>query len=38
MVIASDMRRAKPSSNHEQNFGDGAASLVIGDTDVAPIH
>ncbi len=35
MVIASDMRRAKPSSNHEQNFGDGAASLVIGDTDVA---
>ncbi|MBW2217777.1 MAG: hydroxymethylglutaryl-CoA synthase family protein, partial [Deltaproteobacteria bacterium] len=35
MVIASDMRRAKPSSNHEQNFGDGAASLVIGDTAVA---
>ncbi len=35
MVIASDMRRPKPLSNHEQNFGDGAASLVIGDTDVA---
>ncbi len=35
MVVASDMRRAKPGSNHEQNFGDGAASLVIGDTDVA---
>ncbi|SPD73596.1 conserved hypothetical protein [uncultured Desulfobacterium sp.] len=35
MVIASDMRRAKPNSNHEPNFGDGAASLVIGDTDVA---
>jgi len=35
MVIASDMRPGKPGSNHEQNFGDGAASLVIGDTDVA---
>jgi len=35
MVVASDMRSAKPGSNHEQNFGDGAASVVIGDTDVA---
>lgn len=35
MVIASDMRPAKPGSSHEQNFGDGAASLIIGDTDVA---
>ena len=35
MVTASDTRPGKPGSAFEQNFGDGAASLVIGDTDVA---
>jgi len=35
LVTASDARPAAPGSALEQNFGDGAAALLIGDTDVA---
>jgi len=35
MVTASDCRPSAPGSALEQNFGDGAAALLIGDTDVA---
>ncbi|MFC2013588.1 hydroxymethylglutaryl-CoA synthase family protein [Chloroflexota bacterium] len=34
MVTASDTRPATPGSGLEQNVGDGAAALLIGDTDV----
>ena len=34
LVIASDSRPATPGSALEMNFGDGAAALLIGDTDV----
>ncbi len=35
MIIASDCRIGAPSSEFERNCGDGAASLLIGDSDVA---
>jgi 3-hydroxy-3-methylglutaryl CoA synthase len=35
MVAAADCRLGIPGSALEQNFGDGAAALMIGDTDVA---
>ncbi|MEO8605831.1 MAG: 3-oxoacyl-[acyl-carrier-protein] synthase III C-terminal domain-containing protein [bacterium] len=35
LVIASDCRPAAPRSAVERNVGDGAAALLIGDTDVA---
>jgi hydroxymethylglutaryl-CoA synthase len=35
MVAASDCRLGTPGSDLEQIFGDGAAALLIGDTDVA---
>ncbi len=35
MVAASDCRLGTPGSNIEQNCGDGAGALLIGDTDVA---
>ena len=35
MVVASDSRLGTPGSPLEQNFGDGAGALLIGDTDVA---
>jgi len=35
IVTASDSRPSAPGSALEQNFGDGAAALLIGDTDVA---
>lgn len=31
LVIAADSRRARPSSAHEQTFGDGAVSLLLGE-------
>jgi len=34
MVAATDCRKGQPQSNYEQDFGDGAAALLIGDTDV----
>ncbi len=34
LVIGSDHRVARPGSQHEQLFGDGAAALLIGDTGV----
>ena len=35
LVVASDCRLAAPRSGLERNFGDGAAALLIGDSDVA---
>lgn len=35
MVAAADCRLGTPGSALEQNFGDGAGALLIGDTDVA---
>ena len=35
MVVASDCRLGAPGSTIEQNCGDGAGALLIGDTDVA---
>ena len=35
LVVASDCRMAAPRSALERNVGDGAAALLIGDTDVA---
>lgn len=35
MVVASDCRLGTPGSPLEQNFGDGAGALLIGDKDVA---
>lgn len=35
LVVASDCRVAAPSSQFEKLFGDGAASVLIGDSDVA---
>ena len=34
MVAAADCRKGQPQSNYEQDFGDGAAALLIGDKDV----
>jgi len=34
VVAASDMRLGWPTSPQESNFGDGAAALLVGDTDV----
>lgn len=34
MAVASDCRLAAPNSTFEADFGDGAAALLIGDTDV----
>jgi 3-hydroxy-3-methylglutaryl CoA synthase len=34
LVIASDSRLGYPQSNWEQNFGDGAAALLVGNSDV----
>ncbi|MDO8491326.1 MAG: zinc ribbon domain-containing protein, partial [Dehalococcoidia bacterium] len=34
MVVASDCRLGRPRSSIEQNGGDGAAALLLGDTDV----
>ncbi len=34
LVTASDMRRAKAATFYEMWFGDGAASVTVGDTDV----
>jgi len=35
LVVASDLRIAKPGSEFETIYGDGAAALLIGDSDVA---
>jgi len=35
MIVAADCRLGVPQSGHEQNFGDGAAALLIGDENVA---
>jgi hydroxymethylglutaryl-CoA synthase len=35
MVTASDCRLGTPQSTYEQDFGDGAAALLIGDEDIA---
>ena len=35
LVVAADCRQGIPKSSFEQNFGDGAAALLIGETDVA---
>jgi len=35
MVTAADSRLGIPGSPYEQNFGDGAGALLIGDSDVA---
>ncbi|MFQ5665208.1 MAG: 3-oxoacyl-[acyl-carrier-protein] synthase III C-terminal domain-containing protein [Candidatus Binatia bacterium] len=35
LVVASDCRLAPPRSALERNFGDGAAAVLVGDTDVA---
>ena len=35
LVVASDLRVAAPSSEYEPLFGDGAAALLVGDSDVA---
>jgi hydroxymethylglutaryl-CoA synthase len=35
MVAAADCRMGVPGTSLEQNFGDGAAAFLIGDTDVA---
>jgi len=34
LVSAADLRIGKPRSQFEMNFGDGAAALLVGDTDV----
>ncbi len=35
LVVASDRRLPAPASEFEKTFGDGAAALIIGDSDVA---
>lgn len=35
MVTAADVRGAYPKSDQEQMFGDGAAAVMVGDTDLA---
>ena len=35
LVVATDSRMGAPGTEFEQNCGDGAAALIIGDTDVA---
>jgi hydroxymethylglutaryl-CoA synthase len=35
LVVASDCRMGAPGTEFEQNCGDGAAAVVVGDTDVA---
>jgi len=34
LVVAADKRQAEPESNEEQSFGDGAATLILGQEDV----
>ena len=34
LVVASDSRLAAPQSRNEQRFGDGAAAMIVGSSDI----
>ncbi len=38
LVVASDLRQARPASSAELDFGDGAAAVIIGTDDVLAEH